>query len=234
MTRFSYSKLSAFDQCPLKFRYQYVQQVPSKTSPALFLGQIVHDTIAAYEKALQRKSSGQIVAGAIRNARLVSALTARNRELAGLVDFGGLPAGPGGVTPLLRTLTERVSQVVGAAACRVFAAEGDRFRCLFSWQDGEEDRSGAGHVLDPRHQAAGETLATGGGIDPEPLDLAQAGFDGFQRDAAKDGVTGAGDEEIEVAVVGRGHDGTLRVGSANTGWPAGAFTSVRWCGAGAA
>ena len=63
MTRFSYSKLSAFDQCPLKFRYQYVQQVPSKTSPALFLGQIVHDTIAAYEKALQRKSSGQIVAG---------------------------------------------------------------------------------------------------------------------------------------------------------------------------
>jgi len=50
MTRFSYSKLSAFDQCPLKFRYQYVQQVPSKTSPALFLGQIVHDTIAAYEE----------------------------------------------------------------------------------------------------------------------------------------------------------------------------------------
>lgn len=122
------------------------------------------------------RTAGQIVAGAIRNARLVSALTARNRELAGLVDFGGLPAGPGGVTPLLRTLTERVSQVVGAAACRVFAAEGDRFRCLFTWQDGEEDPSGAGHVLDPRlcptrrHALDERRIVVGAGPDEEGLD----------------------------------------------------------------
>jgi len=65
MIRFSYSKLSAFDQCPLKFRYQYVQEYPSKTTPALFLGQIVHETIAAYVKAEHRRLSGDRTVGAM-------------------------------------------------------------------------------------------------------------------------------------------------------------------------
>lgn len=64
MIRFSYSKLSAFDQCPLKFRYQYIQALPSKTTPALFLGQMVHETIAAYVKSENRRLSGDRTIGA--------------------------------------------------------------------------------------------------------------------------------------------------------------------------
>jgi diguanylate cyclase (GGDEF)-like protein/excisionase family DNA binding protein len=94
------------------------------------------------------RTVGQIVAGAMRNARLVSALTARNRELAELVDLGRLQAGPEGVMPLLRSLTQRVTEIVGSAGCQVFGEAEGGYRCLFSWEDGRPDTSGEGHLLD--------------------------------------------------------------------------------------
>lgn len=48
LTRLSYSKLNTFEQCPLKFRYQYIEEIPSKTTPVLFLGQIVHAAISGF------------------------------------------------------------------------------------------------------------------------------------------------------------------------------------------
>lgn len=41
----SYSKLSEYGQCPQKFKYHYVLKYPTKSSAALFLGQVVHDSI---------------------------------------------------------------------------------------------------------------------------------------------------------------------------------------------
>lgn len=38
----SYSKLSTFKQCPLKYRFQYVDKLPTKPAPALFFGSTIH------------------------------------------------------------------------------------------------------------------------------------------------------------------------------------------------
>jgi diguanylate cyclase (GGDEF)-like protein/excisionase family DNA binding protein len=94
------------------------------------------------------RTVGQIVAGAIRNARLLSQLTARNRELAELVDLGHLRVVAGGVVPLLREITRRVSEVVGAAGSQVFAADEDGYRSVYTWEDGQPSLEGSGHLLD--------------------------------------------------------------------------------------
>ena len=94
------------------------------------------------------RSVGLIIAGAMRNAGLVAELTDRNRELAELVGLGHLATGAVGTTALLRALTERVSEVVHAAGCQVFALDGADFRCLFVWEDGKESTAGIGHALD--------------------------------------------------------------------------------------
>jgi len=45
--RYSHSKLSTFEQCPIKFKYRYIDKIPvefEKTIEA-FLGEIVHETL---------------------------------------------------------------------------------------------------------------------------------------------------------------------------------------------
>lgn len=47
MPKYSHSKLSTFEQCPLKFKYKYIDKIPiefEKTIEA-FLGEIVHETL---------------------------------------------------------------------------------------------------------------------------------------------------------------------------------------------
>jgi putative RecB family exonuclease len=44
----SYSRLSCFDQCPRKYEFQYIRQIPAMISPVLFLGQVVHLTLHRY------------------------------------------------------------------------------------------------------------------------------------------------------------------------------------------
>ena len=46
MTMYSHSKLSTFEQCPLKFKYRYLDKIILDTqSIEAFLGKIVHDTL---------------------------------------------------------------------------------------------------------------------------------------------------------------------------------------------
>ncbi len=47
MPRYSHSKLSTFEQCPIKFKYRYIDKIPvefEKTIEA-FLGEIVHEAL---------------------------------------------------------------------------------------------------------------------------------------------------------------------------------------------
>jgi putative RecB family exonuclease len=46
--KMSYSKLSTFEQCPLKFKFQYVNRFPTASSPALLLGQTIHSALDKY------------------------------------------------------------------------------------------------------------------------------------------------------------------------------------------
>ena len=94
------------------------------------------------------RSVGQIVAGAMRNARLVGQLTTRNRALAELVELGRLATGASDAPALLRALTRRVTAAVHAAGCQVFVREGDVLRCLFTWEDGRDSPADIGHVLE--------------------------------------------------------------------------------------
>jgi len=45
MMKMSFSKINTFEQCPLKFQYQYVNRYPTSKSPALLLGQTVHESL---------------------------------------------------------------------------------------------------------------------------------------------------------------------------------------------
>jgi len=46
--KMSFSKITAFEQCPLKFKSQYISRIPTKTSPALLLGQTIHSTLEKF------------------------------------------------------------------------------------------------------------------------------------------------------------------------------------------
>ncbi|HPE67890.1 MAG TPA: PD-(D/E)XK nuclease family protein [Thermotogota bacterium] len=41
----SFSKLTTFEQCPARFAFAYIRQIPKKKSSALFLGEVVHSTL---------------------------------------------------------------------------------------------------------------------------------------------------------------------------------------------
>jgi DNA helicase-2/ATP-dependent DNA helicase PcrA len=43
--RISYTDLQAFDDCPLKFYYQKILRLPTPPTPALLLGQVIHNTL---------------------------------------------------------------------------------------------------------------------------------------------------------------------------------------------
>jgi len=46
--KMSYSKLTTFEQCPLKFKFQYINRFPTSSSPALLLGQTIHSALDKY------------------------------------------------------------------------------------------------------------------------------------------------------------------------------------------
>jgi|SRR6056297_1038195 len=46
--KMSFSKITTFEQCPLKFKFQYINRFPTKTSPALLLGQTIHSTLEKF------------------------------------------------------------------------------------------------------------------------------------------------------------------------------------------
>ncbi|MFH1365165.1 MAG: PD-(D/E)XK nuclease family protein [archaeon] len=47
MPRYSHSRLSTFEQCPLKFKYRYIDKIPVEFEKTIesFLGEIVHETL---------------------------------------------------------------------------------------------------------------------------------------------------------------------------------------------
>jgi len=53
LIQLSYSKISTFEQCPLKFKFQYIEKLPAKTTPHLLLGQTVHSAIDKFLKKPQ-------------------------------------------------------------------------------------------------------------------------------------------------------------------------------------
>ncbi len=82
------------------------------------------------------RSVGQMAAGAIENALLVSELERRNTALAELVDLGKVVSGAGGLDELVRAVGPRVVEVVGAQGCQVFRVEGGSLRCLMTYDAG--------------------------------------------------------------------------------------------------
>lgn len=46
--KMSFSKITTFEQCPLKFKFQYINRFPTKISPALLLGQTIHSSLEKF------------------------------------------------------------------------------------------------------------------------------------------------------------------------------------------
>ncbi len=46
--KMSFSKITTYEQCPLKFKFQYINRFPTKTSPALLLGQTIHSSLEKF------------------------------------------------------------------------------------------------------------------------------------------------------------------------------------------
>jgi putative RecB family exonuclease len=53
--KISYSGISAYQQCPRKYQFIYVDKVPTKPAPALFFGSAIHDCL----EYLHQPDSGQ-------------------------------------------------------------------------------------------------------------------------------------------------------------------------------
>lgn len=51
----SYSQISTYQQCPLKYKFQYIERRPSKPSPHLDFGNTVHDTLRDFHKEFDPK-----------------------------------------------------------------------------------------------------------------------------------------------------------------------------------
>lgn len=51
----SYSQISTYQQCPLKYKFRYIERRPSKPSPHLALGNTVHDTLKDFHKEFDPK-----------------------------------------------------------------------------------------------------------------------------------------------------------------------------------
>jgi DNA helicase-2/ATP-dependent DNA helicase PcrA len=56
-TFLSYSQINTFKMCPLHYKLRYILKVPTPTSPALILGQSVHDALKDFYKYLMRDGS---------------------------------------------------------------------------------------------------------------------------------------------------------------------------------
>ncbi len=56
-TRLSYSKIGTYNQCPLKYRYQYIERRPTKPSPHLDFGSTIHNTLRDYHSAFDPRKA---------------------------------------------------------------------------------------------------------------------------------------------------------------------------------
>ena len=45
---FSFSKFSLYKECPLKYRFRYIDQIPEKPKPYLIFGRIIHEILAHF------------------------------------------------------------------------------------------------------------------------------------------------------------------------------------------
>ncbi|HEA46959.1 MAG TPA: PD-(D/E)XK nuclease family protein [bacterium] len=55
--RLSYSKISTYSQCPLKYKYQYIEKRPTKPSPYLDFGSTIHNTLRDYHSNFDPKKA---------------------------------------------------------------------------------------------------------------------------------------------------------------------------------
>lgn len=51
----SYSQINTYQQCPLKYRFQYVERRPTKPRPHLALGNTIHDTLRDFHREFDPK-----------------------------------------------------------------------------------------------------------------------------------------------------------------------------------
>lgn len=58
LTRFSYSQMRVYEDCPRKYEYAHILKVPSKPSPALSFGITVHNALNDFYTLLKRSKSG--------------------------------------------------------------------------------------------------------------------------------------------------------------------------------
>jgi len=55
--RLSYSKISTYNQCPLKYKYQYIEKRPTKPSLYLDFGSTIHNTLRDYHRDFDPKKA---------------------------------------------------------------------------------------------------------------------------------------------------------------------------------
>ncbi|MBU4310821.1 PD-(D/E)XK nuclease family protein [bacterium] len=55
--RLSYSKISTYSQCPLKYKYQYIEKRPTKPSLYLDFGSTIHNTLRDYHRDCDPKKA---------------------------------------------------------------------------------------------------------------------------------------------------------------------------------
>lgn len=51
----SYSQINTYQQCPLKYRFRYIERRPTKPSPHLAFGNTIHDTLRDFHKEFDPK-----------------------------------------------------------------------------------------------------------------------------------------------------------------------------------
>ena len=62
MTVYSHSRLSCFEQCPLKYRLSYIDKIEAKLEETIeaFLGTIVHETLEALYRDIQNQKQNSL------------------------------------------------------------------------------------------------------------------------------------------------------------------------------
>jgi hypothetical protein len=97
MFEISATKLDTYMQCPLKFRFRYVERIePEETSPALAFGSAVHGTIKHYYKRLmegRKLEMNELAAAFIQDWEVACSVPVRwNGSMkGGAVDFMAKP-----------------------------------------------------------------------------------------------------------------------------------------------
>ena len=132
---------------------------------------------------------GQLVAGAMENADLLSRLQARNRDLSLLVDGGLEFSSTLDVDRVLLAIARRMRGATSAAACDIYAVDGDSLRVAACVDTADAvDEAAVGRELKVAdHPLIGETLATGRLVVVEDVTGDDRAGDLERREWAKQG-----------------------------------------------